>query len=168
VTNFGSDQYPPPPPVDTGPAGPHPPSTIVAAFWGYVIAAIAGLLGGVIVLGSKQAIVDALREANAQNGGKLTEAQIEQFANVGIVAALVIAVIIALLYVLFAFKFKAGRNWARILLTVIAAFALFSLLIGPGGNPVGFIGELAAVIAAVLSYLPASNAYFAAVKAGRR
>jgi hypothetical protein len=168
VTNSGSDQYPPPPPVDAGRAGPHPPSTIVAAFWGYVIAAIAGLLGGLIVLGSKQAIVDALRTANVQNGSKLTEAQIDQFANVGIVAALVIAVIVALLYVLFAFKLKAGRNWARILLTVIAVFALISLLIGQGGNPVGFIGELAAVIAAVLSYLPASNAYFAAMKTARR
>jgi hypothetical protein len=169
VSTPGSDEspYPPPPPVDAGPVAPRPPREIVAAFWGYVVAAVSGLIGGLMVLGSKQQIVDAIRTANNQSGGKLTDTQVDQAATVAVVLALVVAVIVSLLYLLLAFKLKAGRNWARILLTIIAVIALISLLVGRGGTALSYLGEAAAVIAAVLSYLPNSNAYFAAGKTRR-
>jgi len=79
----------------------------------------------------------------------------------------VLAVIFAGLYVLFAFKLRAGRNWARIVLTVIAALDLLTLVSGSAGTVVGYIGALAAVIGCVMSYMANSNGYIRAVKAAR-
>jgi hypothetical protein len=159
--------YPTPPPGKQGQPAPKPPTEITAAFWGYLIAAVAGLIGGFLILGNKQQIADALRRANNQ-GGALTDAQIDQAATITVVIAVIVAVIFSLLYALFAYKLRAGRNWARVVLTVIAVLALLSLVLGNGGTVLGYISELAAVVAAVLSYLPASNAYFTAVKASRQ
>ena len=78
----------------------------------------------------------------------------------------VVFTIIAALYALFAFKLRAGRNWARIVLTIIAVLDLLGL-ISRNGNPIGYVGALAAIVGCVLSYLPNSGAYFAAVKASR-
>jgi hypothetical protein len=53
-------------------------------------------------------------------------------------------------------------------LTVLAALALISLLLGTGGNLVSYIGQFAAIVAAVLSFLPSSSEYIAQVKASRQ
>ncbi|MEW2502472.1 hypothetical protein AB0878_18585 [Amycolatopsis sp. NPDC047767] len=91
-----------------------------------------------LIFGNKGALVDALRSSNRQNGGQLTDAQIDQAVNVG----MVVAVVIALLCLLFAFKLRAGRNRARIVLTVITALQLISLLVGQC-TVLGYIGVLA-------------------------
>jgi hypothetical protein len=171
MTNPAEDNpygYPAPPPIDQPQqSAVAPPKEVLGAFWGYVVAAVVTLVSGLLILGQKQELIDSVRAANNQ-GGSLTDDQITQFANILVVAAAVIAVIFAALYLLFAFKLKAGRNWARIVLTIIAVLALLSLLFGGVGSVLGYIGELAAVIAAVLSYLPVSNAYFTAAKASRQ
>ena len=141
-----------------------PPQTIMASFWCFVGAAVIVLLGGILTTGDKQAILDKLRTTNTTN---LTESQLETVASTAVVIAVVATVIIAGLYVLFAFKLRAGRNWARIVLTIVAVLDLLALLTGQGGAAVGYIGALAAIIGCVLSYLSSSNAYFAAVKAAR-
>jgi hypothetical protein len=148
------------------PEGPRPPKEILGAFWGFVIAAVTGLVGGILVVGNRDQILATLRDANKPNG-KLTEAELNAGATAGIVIAIVIAAVIAGLYLLFAFKLKAGRNWARILLTVVALLALISLVQDHGGTVLSYVGEAAAVIAAVLSYLPASGEYIATVKMTR-
>ncbi len=48
--------------------------------------------------------------------------------------AIVLSLMFAGLYVLFAFKLRVGRNWARIVLTIVAALALLSLLLGGAGS----------------------------------
>jgi hypothetical protein len=45
---------------------------------------------------------------------------------------------------------------------------VLSLLAGSGGSWIGYLSCLAAVIGVVLSFLPESNAYFAAAKPVRR
>jgi ABC-type transport system involved in cytochrome bd biosynthesis fused ATPase/permease subunit len=161
--------YPPPPPINTGSAAAPtaPPTEIVGAFWAYLVAAITWLIGGLLVIGQKQQIIDTLRDANNQ-GGSLTQSQIDAAASLGVILVVVLAVVISGLYALFAFKLKAGRNWARIVLTVLAALALISLLLGTGGNIVSYIGQFAAIVAAVLSFMPSSSAYIAQVKASRQ
>jgi hypothetical protein len=144
-----------------------PPSQLVASFWCYVVAALVGVVGGLLVLTEKPQILDALRTSNVQQGSKLTETDLQNLANASIAIAVVIALVIAALYVFFAFKLKAGRNWARIVLTIIAVLALLSLLLGRGGSILSFVGEVAAVIGAVLSYMTQSSAYIAAVKRSR-
>jgi hypothetical protein len=145
-----------------------PPSQLVGAFWAYIVAAVVGVVGGLLVLTQKQQILDALRESNSQQNSNLSESQLQSLANASIGVAVVIALVIAALYVFFAFKLKAGRNWARILLTIIAVLALLSLITGRGGSILSFIGEVAAVVGAVLSYLPQSSAYISAVKRSGR
>ncbi|WP_432845334.1 hypothetical protein ACQPXB_30665 [Amycolatopsis sp. CA-161197] len=112
-----------------------------------------------LIFGNKGALVDALRSSNRQNGGQLTDAQIDQAVNVG----MVVAVVIALLCLLFAFKLRAGRNRARIVLTVITALQLISLLVGQC-TVLGYISVLAAVVGVALSFTNPSNKFINGAK----
>jgi hypothetical protein len=162
----GLPNFPAAPPATESAARTYtPPTEMTAAFWCYVVAALISLVGGLLVIGQKQAFLDTLRKSS--NNANLTPEQLDSVASTEITVAIVIAVIIAALYLLFTFKLRAGRNWARIVLTVVAALALLSLLFGNGQTLLGYIGELAAVAGAVLSWLPKSSEYIAAVKASR-
>lgn len=155
-----------PPPTEAPEQRFTPPTQITAAFWCYVVAAVVGVIGGLLVIGQRQQLLDATRAAPANHG--LTDTQLQAVVNFAVGFAVVVSLVIAALYLLFAFKLRAGRNWARIVLTVIAVFALLSLLLGGAGTSVlRLVGDLAAVAGAVLSYLPNSNAYIAAVKRSR-
>jgi hypothetical protein len=162
----GLPNFPAAPPPSEGPAQVYtPPREIMAAFWCYVVAAVVILVGGVLSLGAKQTLVDSL-QANNTN---LTPTQIDQLASGTLTVLLVVAVIVAALFLLFAFKLRAGRNWARIVLAIIAVLELISLLNGRGSASVlSYIGILAAVIGAVLSWMPNASAYVSAVKRSRR
>ena len=147
------------------PAPPRP-GTVEGAFWAFIAAPVIGLIGGLLILGNRDEIAATLRDTNRQRGGNLTDAQIDQALTVTMITAVVIAVIIAGLYLLFAFKLRAGRNWARIVLTVLTALQLLSLLVGQ--STIGsYVAVLAAVVGVVLSFTGPSNAYFAAAKAQR-
>ncbi|ALG14013.1 hypothetical protein [Kibdelosporangium phytohabitans] len=69
--------------------------------------------------------------------------------------------VVGLLMLLFAWKMRSGRNWARILLTVLAVFGLYTQ-----ASAVGFSDWLAVVSVAITAtglvymYMPPSNAYF--------
>lgn len=142
---------------------PPRPGTIEGAFWAFIAAPVIGLIGGLMVFGNRDEIATTLRDSNRQRGGNLTDAQIDQAANITMITALVVAVVIAALYLLFAFKLRAGRNWARIVLTVLAALQLISVLTGQS-TIAGYVAVLAAVVGVVLSFTGPSNAYIAAVK----
>lgn len=163
----GLPQFPAaPPPSEYGqqPETYTPPKEIVASFWCYIGGAVVVLLGGLLAIGQKQAILDALRSSNTTNA---TEAQLEAAANLVVIIAIVISVVLTGLYVLFAYKLRAGRNWARVVLTVLAVLTLINLVSTRGGSAIGYIGELAVVVGCVLSYLPNSSGYFAAMKSAR-
>ncbi|WP_410648849.1 hypothetical protein [Amycolatopsis sp. cmx-4-54] len=142
------------------------PGTINGAFWAFLASAIIGLLSGVLAFANKDALVEATRNANRQGGAQLTEAQIDQAATFVIIIGLVIAVAFALLYLLFAVKLRAGRNWARIVLTVLTALQLISVIFSTN-TIVGYLSVLAAVIGVVLSFTTPSNEYIAATKGAR-
>ncbi|WP_103352311.1 hypothetical protein [Amycolatopsis sp. CA-128772] len=148
------------------PPAPARPGTVEGAFWAFLASTVIGLIGGVLIFANRDGIAQALRDANRQRGGNLTDAQIDQTVNATMITAVVIAVIIAALYLLFAFKLRAGRNWARIVLTVLTALQLLSLLIGQSTIG-GYLAVLAAVVGVVLSFTGPSNAYFASLKAPR-
>ncbi|MDT8915152.1 hypothetical protein [Amycolatopsis sp. PS_44_ISF1] len=142
------------------------PGTINGAFWAFIVSMLVGLVGGVLLFFTRGSITDAMRTSNAQSATKLTDAQIDQAVTIGIVAGAVVAIVFALLHLLFAFKLRAGRNWARIVLTVLTVLQVLSLLVGQG-SIVGYLSAVVAVIGVVLSFLPESNRYFAAVKTAR-
>lgn len=144
-------------------AAPARPSTVDGAFWAFIASTVIGLVGGLLIFGNRDAIADVLRQSNRQSGGGLTESQIDQATSFAMTTAVVIAVIIAALYLLFAFKLRAGRNWARIVLTVLTALQLLSLLVGQS-TIVAYVGVLAAAVGVALSFMAPSNAFFAAGK----
>ncbi|WP_037368281.1 hypothetical protein [Amycolatopsis orientalis] len=157
------------PPYPSSSAGtpaetPPRPAAITGAFWAFVAATLVGLVGAVFLFFARDALTDAMRRANGQNAARLTDAQIDQAVTIGIAVGAVIAVAIALLRLLFAFKLRAGRNWARIVLTVLTALQVVSLLAGQG-TVIGYVSTALAVLGVVLSFLPEANQYVAAAKA---
>lgn len=159
----GLPQYPSAP--DAGlPSQPtyQPPTEIVAAYWCYIVGAVITAAGGLFVLTQRSAILAATRAANTSN---LSDSTIQSVVSFVVGFAVVLSLIFAVLYAFLAFKLRAGRNWARIVLTVVAALALLALVFGGAGASIlRVVGDLAAVAGAVLSYLPNSSTYFAAMK----
>jgi hypothetical protein len=169
---YGQQGYPSAPPIAeqaTGPA-PQQPTTILVSFWCWIVAAVLGLVGALILFGEKGSLNAAAQSRLATSGNTdITPTQVSAVVNGIIVGALVAAIIVGALYVLFAFKLKQGRNWARIVLLIIAILDVLSLLVNGGGTGVlGWIGVVVAVVGAVTSFLTPSSQYIAAVKAQRQ
>lgn len=152
----------PSPSAGTPAEAPPRPAVITGAFWAFVAATLVGLAGAVFLFFAHDTLADAMRRANGQNSARLTDAQIDQAVTIGIV----VGVVIALLRLLFAFKLRAGRNWARIVLTVLTALQVISLLAGQS-TVIGYVSTGLAVLGVVLSFLPEANQYIAAAKAPR-
>jgi hypothetical protein len=163
----GLPSFPAAPPPSEAPQQTYePPTEIQAAFWCFIAAAVVIVVGGLLSLGSKQQIIDTLRANNTSN---LTADEINSVASVTLTALLVVAIIIAGLFVLFAFKVRAGRNWARITLAIVAVLDLISLLNSRGSASIlSYIGVIAAVVGAILAFTPKASEYMAAVKRARR
>jgi hypothetical protein len=162
--SYGLPSAPPPSEAEAHQQVLPAPTEIVIAFWAYVVGAVVGVIGGIMLLGAKQSLIDSLRASNTN--GALTDTQIQSAAGVAVTVGIVVSIIVAALYVFFAFKLKAGRNWARIVLLIIAVLALLNILTGRG-TALSYIGEVAAVVGAVASFLPKSSAYISAVKRNR-
>lgn len=159
------------------PAAATAPTTVTAAFFAYLATALLSLISIVVALNSDiwaQAIAEGTRSANTSD---ITAEQL-----VSITKGLIVGIGIVSLgvYLLFAFKMRAGRNWARITLTVFSAISLLSTVnstssvtiegrvySSSGSQLTGWIGALLALAAIVLMYMPASNVYFRDVKARR-
>ncbi|GAA2005479.1 hypothetical protein JL107_04770 [Nakamurella flavida] len=150
---------------DLPPAVPRP-GTVEAAFWIYLVSAIASFVLSLLVFteSGKQTLRDAVRQGEQVQG--MTEDQLVQ--TLQIVAVVVGAVVVAIA-LLFVFKMRAGRNWARIVITIFSVLNLLSLFGGvrSGLSTTDFIGPVIAIVALVLMWLPASNEYFAAAKRRR-
>lgn len=154
-----------------------PPGSVNGAFFIYLIAAAISLVG--IVLTFTSDIWDRALRENADMVSS-TGMTTEELINVTKTVSIVVGVLFVGLYLLFAFKMRAGRNWARIVLTVLSALSVVSLFSATasvkindqtytsGSNQVtGWIGAVISVLAIVLMFLPASNEYFARTKAER-
>lgn len=155
---------------------PVAPGTVKGAFLIYLIAALLALVGIVLTLTS-DVWDQAVAAATANTSGISTQSLV----NTVRITTVVVGVILLGLYLLFAFKMRAGRNWARIVLTVLSALSILSPASSSSSVTVngtvyqststqatGWIGAALAVVAIVLMYLPASNAYFTASKAARQ
>lgn len=82
-------------------------------------------------------------------------------AAVGPAAAIIGLAVGAALRILFAVYMLRGRNWARIVLLILAIIAVLAGLPAfAAGNVVDIVVVVVILAAAVLMYLPASNPYF--------
>ncbi len=154
-----------------------PPPTVRYAFYTYLAAAAVSLIGIVLTLSSdiwQQAIGAA--GSQIETSGMSTDTVI----TIAKTTTIVFGLLFLALYLLFAFKMRAGRNWARVVLTVLSALSIVSVFSSQGSVTVnghtysaaasqltGWLGAILAVAAIVLMYLTASNLYFATVKAAR-
>ena len=135
------------------------PTPVQVSFWLWVVTVVLSLIGAVVGFTQRDALMTALRAANVQH---LTEDQRQAAATVSLAVAAVIAVVFAGLYLLFAFKARAGRNWARITLTVLTVLRVLFLF--AGFSVLAVISVVAAVAATVLLFLPEANQFFTASK----
>lgn len=149
---------------------PAPPVTLVLAFWGWVLTAAVRLFGAVVAIITRQGVVDALNAANVPTSAQpqpMPEDKIQLAANLIVGANVAVSVVFAGLFVLFAWKLRAGRNWARILL-IFAALVDLVLFVQSGDfSLISVFSAVIAVATIVLSYLPASTQYIADVRAQR-
>jgi hypothetical protein len=87
---------------------------------------------------------------------------------VGVALGIAVGVLSITAYVVFALLMRRGANWSRIVLTVLSAIALVSGLVGLLAlNLLNLLVSALVIAAAVLLWVPASNAYFAARSAAK-
>ena len=150
--------------TNTAPA----PSTVVWSYRLYLIGAILGLIGLVLSLALLPATIDAaVQSANDSLQGRNTQGvDVESLARGTAIGATVLSVVLSVVFsvliIVFARKLRQGRNWARIVLLVVAVLQIFGVL---GSYGLGALHFLVMAAAAVLSFLPASNAWFRSAKA---
>jgi hypothetical protein len=144
-------------------SAPAAPSTVVWSYRLYLVGAVLALIGIVLTLVLLPATLDAAVRAvtRATEGQDTQGIDVAAVARGSAIAGVVIGVLLALAYsvltFVFARKLRQGRNWARIVLLVFAVLQLGGIVSLYG---LGFLQLVAFAVAAVLSFLPASNAWF--------
>lgn len=178
---YGMPAYPGGAPVYGSAAmGPAPtrPATVAAAFWLWIVVVVAGVVSVVLIFTS-DIFDEALRAAGVSQLNDVYRAAL----NTARIAAVAGSLIFAGLYLLFAFKMRAGRNWARIVLTVVAGLGIASTLgavstsanvngvainVRPASSvAIGWVQIVLEVASIVLMYTGGANQFFAAMKARR-
>jgi len=128
---------------------------------------------GIGVLGIIASLIFTDRDALAQklkdSGSTLGTDQLNSAVNATLIGGAIIGIFIIGLELLFAFKMRAGRNWARIVLTVLGVLGVLSALYGlTAGLTIGTILKLISILvviaAIVFMFRPASRAYFSRPK----
>ena len=137
------------------------PKEIRTSFFLWLASALLLVVSSVLVLLSRETVLEEARKAARDTQGVTVE-QVESLTTAVLVFSAIIGVVLAALMVLFAFKVRAGRNWARITLTVLGAIVCIYYLLG--FTLIGFLVVLVVAAAVVTLYLPASKAYFDSVK----
>ncbi|ASO18124.1 hypothetical protein AHOG_02300 [Actinoalloteichus hoggarensis] len=144
------------------PGRPARPRTVDLAFYLYLANATIGVLSALVLLITMNALIDEQAAAAGVNAEALGEV-----VRGAIIITVVITLLVAALNLLFVFMMRNGRNWARILLTVLSALGLLSSLNSLGdatANPLTLILTIVGIalpLAAVfLMFRPESNRYF--------
>ena len=174
---------PPPPRVER-------PATVKVAFWGIVVLAVLPLIALPFQMQSvSNGVYAGLAQMPVQSRRALPAGFAEQIISIMIPAVWIIVLIVAAVTILIGLGIWTGRNWVRIVLTVLAGIMTATTLIGyvfllaaptyastqyarMGESPVGssilsFLQLAAWVAIIVLIWLPASNYFFAMSRAAR-
>ncbi|WP_024817919.1 hypothetical protein [Arthrobacter sp. 31Y] len=132
------------------------PQMVNIAFWLIVGAGAIWLISLII---SMAAINDPAMRSMFEDqmaAGGAADVRFEDVQGFIVGTMVVMAIIGAALYALVALNVRKGRNWARILGTILAAISIFMLVPLSLGTLAGLMG----IAAIVLLYLPASAPYF--------
>ncbi|GAA0505241.1 hypothetical protein GCM10011581_32820 [Saccharopolyspora subtropica] len=156
-------------------SGPWRPSTVEYAFWSGIAGVVVGfgILAAAFLMVSDAELQLVLDQARAQ-GQPMTLEQARSIYLAVLALTTAIVAVIAALWIMFLFFLRRGRNWARIVVTVVGVvwflITIPSVFGGTGGSALtAVLGvlQLAAVGATVVfANLAPSTEYFRA--AGRR
>lgn len=155
------------------------PADVVTAFQLWFLVAALGVVYLVAALlfvhSDRASFVDQLMDefTKQQIDPLPTRAEVDQLLTIGLVATgVILTLVLGGLTILFAFKMRKGKNWARILLTMVGVFTIFSALptlfgAGQGSGSAallmggaGILQAVAAIGAIVLMHRKESNEYF--------
>src|SRR5690606_16166075 len=78
--------------------------------------------------------------------------------GVALIVTGVLTLVFAVVQLILIGKMRAGRNWARILITILEVLAIIGVVLNPGLIPI--FASAVGLEAVVLLWLPASNSYF--------
>jgi hypothetical protein len=150
------------------------PRPVNTSYWLYVVSAVLGLISfiaSLIALPAAVAAAEQQLKGSSSSNGVDVHAIAQGAAIGGAVFGGLVAIAYFVLTLVFAAKMRNGRNWARIVLLVFAVLHVLGLIgLVLGTTPVlpallSVLVTLASTVAAVLSFLPESNAWFRALKA---
>lgn len=121
------------------------PTSVTVSFVIWLVVVLANILQGIISLVS---------------GGGSSAA--ESVGTAPLVGGAIFAFILAVIELIIVFKMRDGRNWARIVLLVLAILQVIGVGVGAasGGNAFGWIGGVAVIVATVLMFVGGANGYF--------
>ncbi len=167
--NVGPVRHEPMPPVLPGEAHAaiERPKAVDNAFWASIAStAIASVATIVTVLLDSVWLERFARAMLADSGRRATAADLATTISVARVSLGFGVALFAAIFVLFAVKMRAGRGWARILLTVFAALGVLNFLsaVASTGAALSLMWSLAEIAFSVTSVLymfrPESSKYF--------
>jgi hypothetical protein len=141
-----------------------PPQPVTTAYWLYVVGAIIGLVGAVIVAVLIPLSISSATAATAQalkNQGAATPAQTTSMLIGVAITVSIVSILLTIGYsiamLLLAPRMRQGSNRARTVLIVLAALQIIGVF---GSYGVGAVHFLVVLAALVLTVLPVSNAWF--------
>jgi len=160
---------------DLPPRPVSPPREVQNAFTLWMVSILVGLVAGILnfVVANPLAASRQRMHNNASSG--VSQAQLDTILNVSLIIGAVFGVLFLALEVFFVVKMRAGRNWARIVLTawfgvgVAGTLLSFAFQFLVPAMPISLVGGVLTVVlwgvAVRLMYRPASTAYFTPVQA---
>ncbi|WP_192827086.1 hypothetical protein [Actinopolyspora erythraea] len=108
--------------------GPPRPNTIDIAFWIAVVVPILFTVLSAVSMLLQWNYMKRILEDISGASAVMSDDMMRYAMMFGVAFGLIISVVFTVLWVLFAFKMRAGRNWARITLTVFAGLWMVSAL----------------------------------------
>jgi hypothetical protein len=125
------------------------PTSVKISFWILLISLVLDAVTAIVFITSGFATAaspEAATALGANAGGGV-------YIATGVVTLILVAIELIILW-----KMRAGRNWARIVITILEILALGSIF--AGFSLLGILGFFLSIVALVLLWVPASNNYF--------
>lgn len=132
---------------------PTRPATVTASFFLWLAAVLVNLIGAGILFVLSGGVEGSETDGPADNA-----------ATAIYLIAAAVTIVIAVVELIVVFQMRAGLNWARVVLAILAGIQVVSMLAGtsPRSGWAGWAAVAAVAVGAVLMYLPTSNPYFRA------
>lgn len=128
------------------------PTTVTVSFIIWLVVVLANILQGIISLTSSGSTTAAVQTSGVS----------QSVVSGSLIGGAIFAFVLAVVEVIIVFKMRDGRNWARIVLLILAILQLIGVGVGAasGGNAFGFIGGVAVLVATILMFVGGANGYF--------